>query len=52
MLVSFHKTSPSLSLWSVFALVVLSTLIYMFISLSAIMLFTEQIVITENLEKM
>ncbi len=31
MLVSFHKTSPSPSLWSVFALVGLSTLKYIYI---------------------
>ncbi len=58
MLVSFHKTSPSPSLWSVFALVGLSTLKYiyiyikMFLSFSAIILFTGQIIIAKkNLEK-
>ncbi len=57
MLVSFHKTSTSPSLWSVFALVGLSTLKFIYvcflISLLAIILFTEQIVIAKkNLKKM
>ncbi len=39
MLVSFHKTSPSPSLWSEFALVGLSTLKYIYIYIKNVPLF-------------
>ncbi len=50
MLVSFHKTSPSPSLWSEFALVGLSTLKVILLSfyLFALILFTEWIIIAKN----